>query len=104
MRRALGGDRFWWLSMGLLGVVGTLVILPSRMGWSNFKRHFRFDPKVGSNISFGEDAWCGESSLKDMFPGLFNIARFRGASIADNVERSNGSAQWNIVLTRLLYD
>jgi hypothetical protein len=32
IRRVLGGDRFWWLSMGLLRVVGTLVVLLSPMG------------------------------------------------------------------------
>ena len=74
------------------------------MGWRNFKWHFRFDPGVGSKISFWEDIWCGESSLKDRFPGLFSIARFKEASIADNVECSNGAVQWNIVFTRLIHD
>jgi hypothetical protein len=60
------------------------------MGWRNFKRHFRFDHGVGSKISFWEDTWCGESSLKDTFPGLFSIARLKKASIVDNVECSNG--------------
>jgi hypothetical protein len=46
----------------------------------------------------------GESPLKDTFPGLFSIARFREASIADNMERSNGTIQWNIVFSRLIHD
>jgi hypothetical protein len=33
MRRGFGGDRFWWLSMDILGVDGALVILRSHMGW-----------------------------------------------------------------------
>ena len=33
MRIGLGGDRFWWLSMGFLGVDGDLVLLLSYMGW-----------------------------------------------------------------------
>jgi hypothetical protein len=33
MRRMLDGERSWWLSMGLLGVVGTLVLFLSHMGW-----------------------------------------------------------------------
>jgi hypothetical protein len=74
------------------------------MGWRTFKCHFRFDPGIGSKISFWEDVWCGEHALKDTFPGLFSIARFREASIADNVERSNGATQWNIVFTRLIHD
>jgi hypothetical protein len=74
------------------------------MGWRNFKRHFRFDPGDGSKISFWEDVWCGETSLKDSFPGLFSIASLKEASIADNVERSNDVVQWNIVFTRLIHD
>jgi hypothetical protein len=74
------------------------------MGWRNFRGHFRFDLGDGSKISFWEDVWCGENSLKDTFPGLFNIASLRGASIADNVECYNGSVQWNIVFTRLIHD
>jgi hypothetical protein len=74
------------------------------MGWSNFKRHFRFDSGVGSKINFWEDVWCGKSPLKDTFPSLLSIASFREASIADNVERSNGVIQWNIVFTRLIHD
>ena len=84
--------------MGLLEAVGTLVISLSHMGWGfgslfawgGVKGHFRFDLEVGSKISFWEDVWCGESSLKDTFLSLFNIASFKGASIVDNVEHSNG--------------
>jgi hypothetical protein len=74
------------------------------MGWRNFKRHFRFDPRVGSKISFWKDVWCGECSLKDTFPGLFSIASVKEASITENVERYNGVVQWNIVFTRLIHD
>ena len=38
------------------------------------------------------------------FPGLFTIAMFKDASIADNMERSNGAIQWNIQFTRLIHD
>jgi hypothetical protein len=74
------------------------------MGWRIFKGHFRFDLGDGFKISFWEDAWCGESFLKDTFPGLFNIASFRGASIADNVECDKRLVQLNIVFTRLIHD
>jgi hypothetical protein len=74
------------------------------LGWQNFKCHFRFDPRVGSKIKFWKDVSCGESSLKDTFPSMFSIARFKEASIANNVEHSNGVIQWNIVFTRLIHD
>jgi hypothetical protein len=74
------------------------------MGWQIFKCHIRFDPGEGSRIRFWDDVWCGDRSLKVAFPGLFNIASFKEASIADNVERSNGAIQWNIQFTRLIHD
>jgi hypothetical protein len=55
-------------------------------------------------IRFWEDVWCGDRPLKAAFPGLFNIASFKEASIVDNVERSNGATQWNIQFTRLIHD
>jgi hypothetical protein len=74
------------------------------MGWHNFKGHFRFDTGFRSKTSFWEDVWYGESSLKDSFLGFFNIARCREASIADNMEHSNGIVLWNIVFTCLIHD
>ena len=35
---------------------------------------------------------------------MFSIARFKEASIADNVERSSDSILWNIQFTRLIHD
>jgi hypothetical protein len=34
MRRELGGDRFWWPSMGWFGEDGAQVIFPVPMGWA----------------------------------------------------------------------
>ena len=60
------------------------------MGWQSFQSHFRFNPSEGSKVRFWDDVWCGDSPLKVAFLGLFNIASFKKASIADNVEQSNG--------------
>jgi hypothetical protein len=73
-------------------------------GWQIFKSHIRFDPGEGSKIRFWDDVWCGDRPLKVAFPGLFNIASFKEASIADNLERANGAIQWNIQFTRLIHD
>jgi hypothetical protein len=74
------------------------------MGWQSFKSHIRFDPGEGSRIRFWEDVWCGDRPLKVAFLGLFTIAMFKDTPIAENVERSNGTIQWNIQFTRLIYD
>jgi hypothetical protein len=57
-----------------------------------------------SKICFWDDVRCGDRALKDAFPSLFNIARFKEVSIADNVERSNGVVQWNIQFIWLIND
>jgi hypothetical protein len=74
------------------------------MGWQNFRRYVKFDPGEGSEIRFWDDVWCGDRALKEAFPGLFIIARFKEASIADNAEHSNGTIQWNIQFSRLFHD
>jgi hypothetical protein len=99
-----GSSRGGWRSCVITEPYGVGLWKYICKGWSIFGRYCRFNPGVGSKISFWEDVWCGESSLKDTFPSLFNISRFREATIADNVEYSNGFAQWNIVFTRLLHD
>jgi hypothetical protein len=53
---------------------------------------------------FWEDNWCGDRAIKEVFSDLFNIASNKGASIADNMECSNGSIQWNIHFSRLFHD
>jgi hypothetical protein len=74
------------------------------MGWQNFRRFFKFDPGESSKIRFWDDVRCGDRALKEVFLGLYIIARLKEASIADNVERSNGSIQWNIQFTLLIHD
>jgi hypothetical protein len=74
------------------------------MGWQTFKSHIRFDLGEGSRIRFWDDVWCGNRPLKVAYPGLFNVASFKEASIAENVERFNGAIQWNIQFTRLIHD
>jgi hypothetical protein len=48
--------------------------------------------------------WCGSSPLKEAFPGLFSLACNKDASIADNLDFSSGSQQWNVTFMRSLND
>jgi hypothetical protein len=47
----------------------------------------------GSKICFWDDIWCGDRTLKELYPGLFSIASFKEASIANNMEHSSNSVQ-----------
>ena len=72
-----GSSRGGWRSCDITEPHGVGLWKFIYMGWSTLKRHFRFELGVGSRISFWEDVWCGQRSLKDTFPGLFSIARFK---------------------------
>ena len=56
MRRMLGGERSWWLSMGLLGVVGTPMLFLSLMGWG-----------FGSIFVWGDET---SKAILDLIQGL----------------------------------
>jgi hypothetical protein len=56
MRMGLGGDRFWWLSMGVLRVDGDLVILLSHMGWG-FGSIYAWGGVILSDISDLTQGW-----------------------------------------------
>jgi hypothetical protein len=66
-------------------------------GWRLFSSHTRFDPADGSRIRFWDDIWCGGTTLKEAFPGLYNIASAKEATIADNMDFMSGTIQWNVI-------
>jgi hypothetical protein len=51
MKRTLGRDRFWCLSMSLFRVVGALVILLSHIGWG-FGSLFVWGDEISSVTSY----------------------------------------------------
>jgi hypothetical protein len=74
------------------------------MEWHCFSSHIRLIPGDGSRISFWGEVWCGSSPLKEAFPGLYSLACNKEASIADNLDLSSGSQQWNVTFMRSLND
>jgi hypothetical protein len=99
-----GSDWGGWRSGVISGSHGVGLWKFICMGWQNFRRFCKFDIGEGPKIRFWDDGWCGERALKEKYPGLFSIARFKEASIANNMEPSSNSIQWNIQFTRLLHD
>ena len=73
-------------------------------GWRLFSSHTRFDPGSGSKIRFWDDVWCGGTTLKEAYPGLYNISNAKEASIADNMDFTGGTLQWNVSFFRLVHD
>jgi hypothetical protein len=99
-----GVDWGGWRSGAISGSHGVGLWKFICMGWQNFRRFCKFDVGEGSKIRFWEDIWCGDRALKEEYPGLFSIARLKEASIAENMEHSSNSIQWNIQFTRLIHD
>jgi hypothetical protein len=72
--------------------------------WHCFSSHIKLIPGDGSRISFWEEKWCGGLPLMEVYPGLYNIASNKEASIADNSELVSSSCQWNISFIHALND
>jgi hypothetical protein len=73
-----------WRSGDIFGTHGVGLWKFICKGWQTFRSHFRFDLGEGSKICFWDDVWCGDRALKEAFLGLFIIASFKEASVADN--------------------
>jgi hypothetical protein len=99
-----GVDWGGWRSGAITGSHGVGLWKYISKGWQDFRGHCCFVPGEGSRILFWEDIWCGDRALKEAFPVLHSIATNKGASIADNMELSNGSIHWNIQFFRLFHD
>jgi hypothetical protein len=108
----------WWRSVlvakyGSDWEVGIRESFQVRMGWA-CGNIFVWDGRIlGGSLSmmsvraqkFAFGMMFGVvRALKEVYPGLFSIASLKEASIADNMEHSSNSIQWNIQFTRLLHD
>ena len=58
----------------------------------------------GTNVKFWEDVWCGDCSLKDVFPKLYGISRAREASVSEVMRFSHGRIHWDIRFRRPVQD
>jgi hypothetical protein len=67
-----------------------------RMEWGEFTQFVRFKAGDGSKIKFWQDVWCGDQSLKSVFPELFSITHWKKASIVDLLQIHNSNSQQNI--------
>lgn len=73
-------------------------------GLEEFYRFIRFDVGDGSKIKFWYDVWCGDQALTAGFLELYSISRFKEASVADDLQFSNDTLQWNITFIRSMHD
>ena len=99
-----GSEWGGWHSVDTIGPHGVGLWRFISRGWRLFSSHTRFDPANGSNIIFWDDVWCGETTLKEAYLGLYNIASAKEVSLADNMDFIGGIRQWNVSFLRLVHD
>ena len=58
----------------------------------------------GSRTRFWEDVWCEELPLCESFPALYNLARTKGAKVAELWESARDSGTWNLRFSRTFND
>ncbi|GFZ20781.1 hypothetical protein Acr_28g0014860 [Actinidia rufa] len=56
----------------------------------------------GDNISFWNDIWCDQRSLKDTFPRLYSLSNNKEASTSDLLHNSE-EVKWNLSFRRNLF-
>jgi exonuclease III len=93
-----------WCSKEISGPFGVGLWKHIRRGWDKFAQYVRFEVGMGSKIGFWHDTWCGSQPLKQTFPSLFRIARYKEAWVKDNFVWRNGVVEWNVLFVRDIQD
>ncbi|GJZ97025.1 hypothetical protein Tco_0669359 [Tanacetum coccineum] len=100
-------DRWWWSldPQGLFSVKSTRcwidkVVLPSSLAptrWNKLAPR-KVNILIGNGIdsSFWNELWCGNHSLKEMFPRIYNLETDKRCFIASRI----GLQDWALVLRR----
>ncbi|KAF5442537.1 hypothetical protein F2P56_035184 [Juglans regia] len=93
-----------WCSNEVSGPHGVGLWKHIRRGWDIYAAHTCFKVGNGVKVKFWHDLWCGDRALKDVYPGVYSLARRKDASIADLLSFTNGSFQWNLTFNRNAQD
>jgi len=64
------------------------------MGWEMFGLHIWFKVGIENRIHFWHDLWCGDQSLKEAFPLLYENSIDWDASMGSLLVRQVGGEGW----------
>ena len=73
-------------------------------GWDDFSAHVRYKVGRGDRIRLWHDRWCGDVSLKDLFPGLYACASDQAATINEALVREDDRVDWRVNFVRNFND
>jgi len=66
----------------------------------HFKSLVHFKAGNGFKVLFWHDVWCEERPLRDHFPDLFFLARFKDATVQHVTSCNEDQNHWNIIFSR----
>ena len=87
-----------WCSKDARNRYGVGVWKAIRKGWENFRSHSRFIIGDGTKVKFWKDLWCGNQSLEEVFPILFNLSVNKEGWVAEAWEEDGVRGSWGYVL------
>ncbi|RVW67639.1 putative ribonuclease H protein [Vitis vinifera] len=93
-----------WCSKDARNRYGVGVWKAIRKGWENFRSHSRFIIGDGTRVKFWKDLWCGNQSLEEAFPILFNLSVNKEGWVAEAWEEDEGGGSWGLRFNRHLND
>ncbi|RVW76644.1 putative ribonuclease H protein [Vitis vinifera] len=93
-----------WCSKGVRDCYGVGVWKAIRKGWEKFCSHSRFIIGDGTRVKFWKDLWCGNQSLEEAFPILFNLSVNKEGWVAEAWEEDEGGGNWGLRFNRHLND
>uniref|UniRef100_A0A2N9FB34 Alpha-N-acetylglucosaminidase tim-barrel domain-containing protein n=2 Tax=Fagus sylvatica TaxID=28930 RepID=A0A2N9FB34_FAGSY len=73
-------------------------------GWESFNAHLRYKVGIGDRVRLWHDQWCGDVTLKEAYPVLYECASNQAATIDEVVVRDNGRMEWNVIFKRNFND
>jgi hypothetical protein len=95
-----------WCTRPVRGSHGCSLWKGIMANWDVFQKYIVFEVGKGDKVRFWHDKWCGDRSLKDDFPHLFEYSRDREALIDSLFSRSNGveTREWQFQFVRNFND
>ena len=89
-----------WCTSSVNGPYGVGLWKNISQGWPSFSSHILYDIGDGCRVKFGQDRWCGETSLAVRYPALFRFCRNKDASVAELMMFANGVVFWDVSFFR----
>lgn len=86
----------WWRGICILGR------LENSDDW--FQQGMKRKMGKGNKIRFWEDVWFGGESLKDLFPGLYNVSEDKNKVIMSLGQWHEGRLDWNLSWRRQFFE